>query len=81
MFADVVEGGGELDSAGLAPAAGVTWALTMTGVPSRSAAATASSTVKATSPGEMGMPYPAKNCLPWYSKRSTRVSRGREVRA
>src|SRR2546423_993495 len=37
----------------------------------RSAMATASSTVSAASPAETGMPKDAKNCLPWYSKRST----------
>src|SRR6478672_1446787 len=37
----------------------------------RSAAATASSTVVTASPGDTGMSNVAKNCLPWYSKRST----------
>ena len=49
-----------------------TWAFTTTGYePMASATLTASSTVVATSPGDTGMPNVAKNCLPWYSKRST----------
>jgi len=48
-----------------------TWALTTTGYPDASAWATASSTVSATPPLEMGMPNRAKYCFPWYSKRST----------
>ena len=40
----------------------------------RSAAATASSTVVTASPFDTGMSKVAKNCLPWYSKRSTLVA-------
>src|SRR5438445_11553683 len=48
-----------------------TWALTTTGYPALSAAATASSTVSATPPADTGMSKRAKYCLPWYSNRST----------
>ena len=41
-----------------------TWAFTITGVPNRSAAATASCTVVTASPGDTGIPYDAKNCFP-----------------
>ena len=41
-----------------------TCALTTTGQPIRSAAATASSALKATSPGDVGSPNEAKNSLP-----------------
>ena len=37
----------------------------------RPAAATASSTVVTASPFDTGMSKEAKNCFPWYSKRST----------
>src|SRR6266702_3274998 len=36
----------------------------------RSAASTASWTVKTARPGDTGMPYSANSCLPWYSRRS-----------
>src|SRR3954447_11613275 len=52
-----------------------TWALTTTGVPSRSAAARASAAVDATTPGSTGTPWAAKSSLAWYSNRSTQVLR------
>src|SRR6478609_9429440 len=48
-----------------------TWALTMTLPPMLSAAARASSTVSATTPGSTGMPCLAKSSFAWYSNRST----------
>src|SRR4051812_34294940 len=48
-----------------------TCAFTTTGYPTRSAAATASSTAVTASPADTGMPYRANSCLPWYSNRST----------
>src|SRR3954451_13033025 len=50
-----------------------TCALTTTGYPTRSAAATAASTVVTASPADTGMPYRANSCLPWYSNRSTEL--------
>src|SRR6478735_9177440 len=48
-----------------------TWDLTITGRPSRSAAATASSTVVTTVPSGAGTPWARNNSLAWYSYRST----------
>src|SRR6266487_4417847 len=49
----------------------LTWALTTTAVPSRSATARACSAVSATSPGRTGTPCAANSSLAWYSLRST----------
>ena len=62
---------GQLDAAGLAAAAHLDLGLDHHRVAGSAAATTASSTVSATPPLEMGMPNRAKYCLPWYSKRST----------
>src|SRR6478735_588680 len=48
-----------------------TWDLTITGRPSRSAAATASSTVVTTVPSGAGTPWARNSSLAWYSYRST----------
>ena len=49
--------------------------LTITGVPSFSAAATASSTLVTTMPGLTGTSWAANSSFAWYSYRSTRFSR------
>ena len=74
MGAGLVGVGGELDAARLAPAADLHLGLDHDRVAERSAASTASRTVSAGAPGDTGMPYRAKSCLPWYSKRSTRFA-------
>ena len=64
---------GELHAAGLAATADLDLGLDDDRVADASAAATASSTVVTASPGDTGMSKLAKNCLPWYSRRSTRA--------
>ena len=49
-----------------------TCALITAGKPTFSAAATASSTVRAGMPDGTGISWRAKSCFPWYSRRSMR---------
>src|SRR3954469_16728123 len=50
----------------------LTWALTTTGLPMRSATPRAASAVSTVSPGSTGTPCLAKSSFAWYSMRSTR---------
>ena len=62
----------ELDAAGLAPPADLHLGLDdARGSRRTRPRSTASSTVSATPPGDVGIPNRAKYCLPWYSNRST----------
>ena len=49
----------------------LTWALTTTGLPIRSATPRAASAVSIVSPGSTGTPCLAKSSFAWYSMRST----------
>ena len=70
--ADLVGVVGQLDAAGLAPPADLHLGLDHDRVaePVGGGHGVVDGR-RPTSPGETGMPKRAKNCLPWYSKRST----------